>query len=85
MQDLGYEYLSAATKEEYLEKAERFLTPELTEKPMVFEIFTDSTDESDAIYAMDHIVKDSKGIAKEMIKSIAGEKGVSAVKRLLKR
>ena len=52
---------------------------------MVFEIFTDSTDESDAIYAMDHIVKDSKGIAKEMIKSIAGEKGVSAVKRLLKR
>lgn len=85
VQDLGYEYLSAATKEEYLEKAERFLTPELTEKPMVFEIFTDSTDESDAIYAMDHIVKDSKGIAKEMIKSIAGEKGVSAVKRLLKR
>ena len=28
---------------------ERFVTPELTEKPIVFEIFTHSTDESNAL------------------------------------
>lgn len=86
-EDLGYEYLSASTKEEFINNVKRFTTPEMTEKPMVFEVFTDSKDESDAIYAMNHIVSNSLGktkdAAKNIIKKIAGEKGVSAVKNLL--
>ena len=88
-QDLGYEYLSASTKEEFLKKVERFVTPELTDKPMIFEVFTDSKDESDAIYAMNHIVSSldgkAKNIAKEVIKSVAGEKGVAKIKSILNR
>lgn len=88
-EDLGFEYLSATTKEEFSQSVERFVTPELTEKPMIFEVFTDSQDESNGIYAMNHIVADSagaaKGLAKSVIKSIAGEKGVNAVKNFLKK
>ena len=88
-EDLGFEYLSATTKEEFSQSVERFVTPELTEKPMIFEVFTDSQDESDGIYAMNHIVAISagaaKGLAKSVIKSIAGEKGVNAVKNFLKK
>ena len=88
-EDLGFEYLAASTKEEFQNKVMRFVTPKLTERPMVFEVFTDSSDESDGIYAMNHIVSNASGkakaIAKDVIKSIVGEKGISAVKNLLKK
>lgn len=88
-EDLGYEYLTASTKEEYLASVKRFVTPELTEKPMVFEVFTDSSNESDAINIMNHIVQNASGTAKEMaksvIKSIAGDEGIEKVKRFLKK
>ena len=87
-EDLGYEYLTASTKEEYLDRLERFIQPELTEKPIIFEVFTDSQDENEAIYAMNHLVQSANAAVKEfskgIIKTIAGEKGVSAVKNLLK-
>ncbi len=86
-EDLGFEYLCASGKEEFLENAKRFTTPELTEKPMLFEVFTESKDENDAIYAMNHIVSNAKAkereLAKGVIKSIAGEKGIAAVKNFL--
>lgn len=88
-EDLGYEYLTASTKEEFEMSVKRFVTPELTEKSIIFEVFTDSTDESDGIYAMNHIVSNTSGktksLAKDMIKSIAGDKGVTALKHLLKK
>lgn len=49
VEDLGFEYLCANNKEEFMAFYERFVTPELTEKPIVFEIFTHSTDESNAL------------------------------------
>lgn len=54
-EDLGFEYMSAASKDEYSACMERFLIPELTEKPMVFEVFTDSQCESDAIKIMNNL------------------------------
>lgn len=88
-EDLGYEYLTASSKEEFVEKARRFTVSGLTEKPMIFEVFTDSKDESDALYAMNHIVSNSAGktkdAVKKMIKAVAGENGVTTVKNLLKK
>lgn len=88
-EDLGYEYLTASSKEEFLENAKRFTVPEMTERPMIFEVFTNSSDESDAIYAMNHLVSNASGktkdLAKSAIKSIAGDKGVEKVKKLLGR
>ncbi len=88
-EDLGYEYLTASTKEEFLENMDRFTIPELTDKSMIFEVFTNFEDESDAIYAMNHIVSNltakTKDIAKKVIKSVAGEKGVDKVKSLFEK
>lgn len=87
VEDLGFEYLTASTKDEFCEAMKRFTTPVLTERSMVFEVFTDSKDESDGIYAMNHIVSNlsgkTKDKAKEFIKSIAGEKGLNKIKGIL--
>lgn len=88
-EDLGYEYLCASEKKEFMSALKRFVTPELTDKPMLFEVFTNSQNESDAIYLMNHLTQNLGGtvkeIAKDMIRSIAGEKGTSIIKNVLKR
>lgn len=83
VEDLGFEYLTASTKEEFLEAMTRFTIPSLTERSMVFEIFTDSKDESDGIFAMNHIISRTSDKAKEIIKSIAGEKKIKTIKSFL--
>ena len=81
-------YLTASTKKEFEKNAKRFVSSEKMEHPIIFEVFTDSIDESDGIYAMNHIVSSSvgkaKSFAKDMINSVAGEKGVSIAKKILK-
>lgn len=84
-EDLGYEYMSASDKAEYLKKAERFLTPELTDRPMLFEVFTDFQCESDAIKMMNSLEISASGSAKQLAKNILGDKGVRAVKKMMKR
>lgn len=81
--DLGYEYFSANTKEEYLKHLDRFLTPGLTDRPMLFEVFTDSRDESDAIQIMNNLNVSAKGVLKEAVKSVVGEKGKEVIKKML--
>lgn len=84
-EDLGYEYLSASNKEEYLAAVERFLASQITARPMVFEVFTDSQCESDAIKIMNNLETSVTGSAKQFTKKILGEKGVQAVKKILKK
>lgn len=84
-EDLGYEYLSADSKDSYLKNIDRFLTPQITDKPMLFEIFTDSKDESDAIYMMRHLAVSKKSEAKQVVKKVLGQKGISVVKKLIGR
>lgn len=88
-EDLGFEYLTASTKEEFLKAMKRFTIPTLTERSMVFEVFTDSKNESDGIFAMNHIMLSitgkAKDTAKNIIKSIAGEKGFETIKKILNK
>lgn len=84
-EDLGYEYLSADTKEEYLQNLERFLTPEITDCPMLFEVFTNNEDESEAIRMMRNLNISAKGVLKEAVKSAVGEKGKEVIKKMLGR
>ncbi len=81
-EDLDCEYMSASNKEEYFTCVERFLMPELAERPMVFEVFTDSQCESDALRIMNNLEVSAVGSAKQLAKSFLGEKGVQAVKKI---
>ena len=82
-EDLGYEYLSASNKNEFLLASSRFLTVEFTDKPMLFEVFTDSKEESDALYIMRNLKADVKGGAKHLVKDILGQDNVTRLKKLL--
>lgn len=84
-EDLGFEYLTADSKETYLENVDRFLTPEMTDRPMLFEVFTDSKDESDVLKILYNIETSTKGTAKKFVKDMLGEKGTAALRGLLKK
>lgn len=59
---LDIKYLSATNKNEYLENRNKWI--EKTEKPILFEIFTDDKDESTALKIMNTIAKDNSAKAK---------------------
>ena len=82
-QDLGFEYLSASDKEEFLCMAERFTTGEDTEKPMLFEIFTDSDKESEALSRIRNIEKNTS--VKHFIKQKLGTQNIELIKSKLKK
>lgn len=75
--DLGYEYMSAQNKEEFLTSLPRFTTTAISEKPIIFEVFTETQAESDALEQLVNIIplplsvsvlKKSKSIAKKILK-----------------
>lgn len=84
-ENLGFEYFSAKNKEEYLKYKERFLNPNLTEKPMIFEVFTDAKNESDAVEIMHFLEIDSRSAKKNVVKNMIGEKNVQLIKKIIKR
>lgn len=84
-QDLGFEYLTADNKETFLENQPRFLTPEIMDKPILFEVFTDTQDESDALHTMRNLETSATGVAKKMVKNVFGDEGVKTIKKFLKK
>lgn len=87
-QDLGFKYMMASTKEEFNDNIKQFVTPHITDKPMLFEVFTDYQDESDALKLINHIVEDAPtptDIAKKTAKNLLGEKNVKRIKQFIKR
>lgn len=51
-EDLGFEYLSASSKEEYECVEKRFWNSTVSSCPMILEVFTSGVDDSDALQAM---------------------------------
>lgn len=87
-EDLGFEYLTASNKEEYIENIGRFITPQLTDKPMIFEVFTNDADEVSALETVRTIKLSNETVstkqkAKGAVKDLIGEKGVKAFKKIL--
>ena len=67
--DMGFEYLSAESKEEYLAQLDHFVTAEEMDKPIIFEVFTDSEDESTALQKIRNLVIDPH---QQKVKNILG-------------
>lgn len=63
-ENLGFEYLAASNKEEFAKVYKHFITKELTERPMLFEIFTNTKDETEAHHLTTSIELKSKVIRK---------------------
>lgn len=84
-EDLGYEYLFASNKEEYMTGLERFLTPTLTDRPMLFEVFTNSKDESEAIRIMRNLNISAVGVLKGVVRTLFNDKKIATIKTILNK
>lgn len=69
-EDLGYEYMKASDKEEYLINIDRFLISDITDKPMLFEVFTNNENESDALKQMNTLISETSSKIEQSIKKI---------------
>ena len=88
-EDLGFQYLSATNKEEFLETLDVFTNPNITDRPMLLEVFTSHENENEALRLMTSINVDAKAAMKiklaGAIRLVAGEKGVEVVKSIFKK
>lgn len=88
-EDLGFEYLSANNKESFNANCDRFFCSENIDKPIFFEVFTNTEEETEAAYIMRHCYKDkaiaAKNEMKKAIKSFIGQAGVDTIKGILKK
>lgn len=86
-EDLGFHYIAAQNKEEYIIGVEEFLTQENIGKPILFEVFTNTDDESNALKFLSELVVDrkmeTKKAIKSSVKSILGENATGVVKKIL--
>ena len=87
-EDLGFEYLTASNKEKFNLAVEKFISPEITNKPIVFEVFTKQDDENEALHIIRNLKKSSNKMiinaAKKAITTIAGEEALTTVKNIIR-
>lgn len=69
-ENLGYEYLAASNKDEFKASISKFLSDEEQDKPILFEVFTETEDESDALETILNLIVDTKTICKDKLKII---------------
>lgn len=84
-ESLGYEYLKAENKDEFATASQRFLTPEITDRSMILEVFTNSDEETNALEMMMDIVGSNKETAKDLAKQVLGKKGLSMLKKIINK
>lgn len=87
--DLGFDYLPASNKDEFLSVYEHFLDSNISDRPMIFEVFTDTDDESQALSMMENTMTDRQTILKQhlknTLKTMIGGKAVTIIKKKINR
>lgn len=93
-ENLGYEYLTANNKETFLSVVDRFIMPNITERPMLLEVFTDTQNESDALEQILNyldgdgdilkIISKAKSTVKNVIRGSLGDNRVKAIRDFIK-
>lgn len=82
--DLGFEYLSAKNKNEFNLLKEQFVSAKHTSKPILFEVFTHTEDEKNALEMIGNIETDFKTIIKNNQKSFV-DNAKNKVKKIIER
>lgn len=88
-EDLGYEYLTASNKEEFLSNMEHFCDNNYREKSIIFEVFTTTEDEDYALQTIRSIRNDNSQMLKNkvtnLVRETLGAEGIATVKKILKK
>lgn len=87
-EDLGFRYLSASNKEEFLKNKNIFLDTENREQSIIFELFTTNEQEDAALTAIIGAVHDSsyesKNKFKSVIKTVLGDSLTDTIKKAIR-
>lgn len=81
-EDLGFLYLQASNKEEFDKVCGQFLDIGI-EKSIIFEVFTDTKDESDALFMIRNIIHDKP--LKQKVKKIIGAKNIEMIRDVIRK
>lgn len=84
-EDLGMEYLTASTKEEFKANIGNFLTEEALGHPVLFETFTKNEDESSALKTIYNLNVSTKGMARELAKKVLSKELIEVAKKIAHR
>lgn len=82
-EDLGFEYLSAENKEEFEKVYLEFVSSQIKERPIIFEVFTDAADDREAFNIASSVEVSSSDMVKELAKKLLGNTGTAKAKRIL--
>lgn len=82
-QDLGFRYLSARTKDEFMATVGTFATPETNGTSVLFECFTDFAADSDALAALEHL--DPSSTASSAARQLVGKALPASVKKWIRQ
>ena len=81
-ENLGFEYISASNKDQFSKVYEQFINPKLNQKSMVFEVFTESDDETNALQII-RTLHENK--TTKIIKDVLGRKTIDILKKKLRK
>lgn len=84
-ESLDFEYLSASTKEEFIKNVEYFTSSKLYDKPIIFEVFTNSDEESQALKKVRNLKVSIKGATKDKLKSMLSQQTKDKIKKFIKK
>lgn len=84
-QDLGFEYFTASNKADFEEAYKQFLSPEISERSILFEVFTNELDESEALRKILNTAESVQGKAKKIAKHLLGDKIFKSFKKIIKK
>lgn len=85
---LGFEYLYASSKEEFMKVLNDFVSPVARKKPMVLEIFVNGEDDSKSLSLLSVLMKSPakffSNTSRRIIHEIIGDSGIQVVRKILK-
>lgn len=88
-ENLGFQYLTAQNKAQFMDVLPIFTNPRTSDKPMIFEIFTDPADENEALKRMATIDNDPQIIFRTKlvngVRNVVGESGIETIKKIVRR
>ena len=88
-EDLGFQYLSATNKEEFLAALDDFANPEMGDKPILLEVFTNHEDEDQALTLMKSIYVNPvtpPTLKQKLVgglRSVVGDSGIKTIKNII--
>lgn len=82
-ESMGFKYLTASTKEDFFNVYSEFVDPKIGVQPIIFEVFTEQGDESDAVEIINELSPKAKVL--KSTKNILSKPEFKAVKSIVKK